>query len=309
MQAYPQSNKASKSSDRVRGIPPVPPPGSYGLISGRAAPVPEPTALAHDAANLLGALILYCDLLNRPGVLRDQHRHYGAELSQLAQRSSDLIERLLGLSGTMPRQVRLHPSLPEERRPGRRPLPPVPVQEAYAPARLLRELEPLLRSLAHPHASLQLRLPEKMPLRLNPPSKSLETILVNLVCNAAQALAPIDPVAVSKSLAPPVPKGRIVVSLRRAGRSMVLEVADNGPGIAAEKAASFLVPSEPQDGGRHGLGHRIVHQHVSESGAQLAISTRPDRGTTFFLSWPDQRLPRDAAAPPSPTAGLRDMDH
>lgn len=52
-------------------------------------------ALAHDACNLLSGLLLYSDLLNSPGVLAEQHRHYAEELKLIAERSQVLIERLL----------------------------------------------------------------------------------------------------------------------------------------------------------------------------------------------------------------------
>jgi signal transduction histidine kinase len=51
--------------------------------------------LLHDARNLMGALGLYCDLLAVPGVLKPEHRHYAEEVRLLGSRSGALIEHLM----------------------------------------------------------------------------------------------------------------------------------------------------------------------------------------------------------------------
>lgn len=52
-------------------------------------------ALAHDACNLLSALLLYSNMLNVPGVLAEEHRHCAEGLKLIAERSRVLIDRLL----------------------------------------------------------------------------------------------------------------------------------------------------------------------------------------------------------------------
>jgi hypothetical protein len=104
MQARLQSSSAA-----LKRIPPSSPPAPD---SGQVQPLPfqpvtanaqpsvgplfaAPSGLAHDAANLLVALGLYCDMLARPGVLRPEHAHYAAELRHLADRNSGLLCGLL----------------------------------------------------------------------------------------------------------------------------------------------------------------------------------------------------------------------
>src|ERR1700712_3222287 len=79
MQAQPLSNPAARNLN----------------TSGSPISIAEGPGLAHDAGNLLGALGLYCDLLDLPGVLRPEHLHYARELRLLSQRSGALINRLL----------------------------------------------------------------------------------------------------------------------------------------------------------------------------------------------------------------------
>jgi signal transduction histidine kinase len=54
--------------------------------------------LLHDARNLIGALGLYCDLLSMPGVLKQEHRHYAEDVRQLGARSAAMIQQLMGNS-------------------------------------------------------------------------------------------------------------------------------------------------------------------------------------------------------------------
>jgi hypothetical protein len=50
--------------------------------------------VAHDARNMVTALLLYCDLLEAPGVLATSYLHYGNELRLVAAASRRLVEKL-----------------------------------------------------------------------------------------------------------------------------------------------------------------------------------------------------------------------
>jgi len=54
----------------------------------------RPEELAHDARNMVTALELYCHLLEEPGVLSPQFRHYGGELRLVAAASRRLVDKL-----------------------------------------------------------------------------------------------------------------------------------------------------------------------------------------------------------------------
>lgn len=98
MQAHPQSFSASRLSADLPTTP-ARVAGDLHPSSGTTFPPPElhpeSDALAQEAANILGALLLYSELLQQPGVLRHVHSHYGDELKELAHRSSALFEQLL----------------------------------------------------------------------------------------------------------------------------------------------------------------------------------------------------------------------
>lgn len=278
-------------------------PEDVSLLSERAG-------LAHDAGNLLHALGLYCDLLQMPGVLRPEHKHYATELRQIFERSSAMLLRLL--KSFAPRQA----AQPEA--PAPLPTPALPATEARPaaaqacinPAQVLHGQFSLLQRLTAPWAIVSVATQDPLP-SLEFSAEILERITVNLVLNAAEALrnaregrpSPSSGWAVSEGLADssfqPDPEevsadpedekpGRIRVSLRMAAERLRLSVEDNGPGLPPAIAASFFQPTPLPPGSSRGLGHRIVHELVEATGGQLSVRVRPGAGTTVYVDWPVQ---------------------
>jgi nitrogen-specific signal transduction histidine kinase len=220
----------------------------------------EGAGLAHDAGNLLGALGLYCDLLQAPGVLRAEHRHYAVELRQLAERSGAMIQRLLTAN------------LPEASK---------PVPTHCNPIVVLGEQEPLLAGVAAPWSSVVVAV--QPGLTEAPVSQeTLERITLNLVRNAAQAFQKQH----EHKLAEAFSQGIIRVSFAQVERNVELQIDDDGPGLTPATAAAFLHPTPLPVGAARGLGHRIVHELVQKSGGKIAVRVRPGRGTSFTISWP-----------------------
>lgn len=103
----------------------------------------------------------------------------------------------------------------------------------------------------------------------------LEQVLVNLLRNALDALA---------GVAHP----QIAVSLYRDGNHWCLEVADNGPGIAAEHLASVFDPfftTKPVGEGL-GLGLAVSYGIIHELDGRLEAANRPGGGASFRLVLP-----------------------
>ena len=99
----------------------------------------------------------------------------------------------------------------------------------------------------------------------------LEQLLLNLATNAVEALA-------GRS------DGRVVLRLRRTPRHAVLEVEDNGPGLANVDAPIFDAFFTTKDGGT-GLGLSIVHRIAHDHGGTVEVTSTP--GKTVFST----RLP------------------
>jgi signal transduction histidine kinase len=246
MQAQPLSSTAARNLNH----------------SGSLSSISEGPGLAHDAGNLLGALGLYCDLLDLPGVLRPEHLHYARELRLLSQRSGVLIHRLLqGPDG---------PAAAGARPPPRR----------SCPATVVRAFAPLLRSLGAPEATVSMAVASGLPT-LPFAAEVLERILVNLTRNAATALRSYDPADASGTA------GRhIDIGVSGDATNLRLKVMDNGPGMKPAMVAQFLKPAPLPRGALHGLGHRVVHDLVQSTSGKLSITTVAGRGTTLQIDWP-----------------------
>jgi signal transduction histidine kinase len=65
------------------------------LTNGRGADLSNDLAsLVHDTRNMVGAIDLYCDLLEEPGVLSSTFQHYAGELRLVSESSQRLLARL-----------------------------------------------------------------------------------------------------------------------------------------------------------------------------------------------------------------------
>ena len=88
----------------------------------------------------------------------------------------------------------------------------------------------------------------------------------------------------------------VTVRVRRAGDRVVLQVADDGPGIPPALRESLFQRFTRGDASRNsatgstGLGLAIVHAVVTAHGGTITVVERP-RGTTFTVTLP--------AAPPA----------
>jgi len=97
--------------------------------------------------------------------------------------------------------------------------------------------------------------------------------------------------------------GHVLVSLRRSGDHALLEVKDDGPGMAPELLRERLrhpFQSSKPDG--FGLGLFQCHELAQELGGNLSIESAPGRGTAARLRLPlaKQGPAKEAAhAPPA----------
>ncbi|HYO71776.1 MAG TPA: HAMP domain-containing sensor histidine kinase, partial [Archangium sp.] len=92
----------------------------------------------------------------------------------------------------------------------------------------------------------------------------------------------------------------VEVSVRSSGAMALLEVKDEGIGIAPEDAERIFGKFERAVSGRHygglGLGLYITRQIVQALGGTIGVESEPGRGATFRVV-----LPRSSLKPsPSP---------
>jgi len=144
----------------------------------------------------------------------------------------------------------------------------------------------------------ELRLKAQVRSELGPVPKvlgdeaRLAQVFVNLLVNAAQAFKTSDPEV-----------NQIVVRTRHdpAANVVVVEIADNGPGIPAEILPRIFDPfftTKPVGVGT-GLGLSISHSLVTGLGGELTCDTKVGEGTTFRVALPVAAADALDAAVPS----------
>jgi signal transduction histidine kinase len=143
--------------------------------------------------------------------------------------------------------------------------------EILAVRRVFARLQRLLAAeLVARNVQLELRV-EPETLELPADSELLDQALINLVRNAMEALRD-------------KPGGRIVLSaFAEPGGHVVIAVADNGPGIAADQREKVFVPFFTTKRQGSGVGLTLVRQIATVHGAAVNIGETAGGGATVSL--------------------------
>jgi len=112
------------------------------------------------------------------------------------------------------------------------------------------------------------------PLRAAIDRQMLRRVVINLVRNAAQALSDIKR------------SGRVLVSLSRQGRTLYIDVDDDGPGIPANLREAIFDPYVTTKTDGTGLGLAIVKKIVVEHHGTIAAEQSPLGGARLRVRLP-----------------------
>jgi hypothetical protein len=114
----------------------------------------------------------------------------------------------------------------------------------------------------------------------------LEQVFVNLIANAAQAF--------DKKR-----RGTICITTSRRDDEVVVEVADDGPGIPADVLPRIFDPffTTKEVGRGTGLGLAISHDIISRHGGRIEVESEPGEGTTFTVVFPADSGSESASEP------------
>jgi signal transduction histidine kinase len=83
-------------------------------------------------------------------------------------------------------------------------------------------------------------------------------------------------------------KGMLEVKVHKdgGGQTVTLTVSDTGKGISPKDINNIFDPFFTTKEGGSGLGLSIVHKIIEIHRGNITVESRPDRGTTFTLTFP-----------------------
>jgi PAS domain S-box-containing protein len=146
-------------------------------------------------------------------------------------------------------------------------------------------LRDLLDEQQLPAGIAVVRLLEAGAVRVTFDPDRLRRVIINLVENAAQALAE------AKDCRGPT----ITLRTRPAADGIEIDVADNGPGIAPENVARIFDPFFSTKSFGTGLGLPMVKQIVEQHGGAIALASTQGQGTCFSIRIPLTQRSAEAA--------------
>jgi PAS domain S-box-containing protein len=219
--------------------------------------------VAHDFNNLLTAIRGFTDLLARSVEPDDPRRKDIGEILKATERAAALTRQLLAFSK---RQVlRL---------------------EAINVNSVVDDMTKIIRRLLGESATVETALdPRVWTVRADP--GQLEQVLLNVALNARDAMAgngkfriATHNVEIAAASAPD--------SVIPPGKYVVVELSDNGVGMAEETRARVFEPffTTKDPNGRSGLGLATVYGIVTQTGGHIAVSSGLGEGTKFTIHLP-----------------------
>ncbi|WP_309889334.1 ATP-binding protein [Archangium sp.] len=137
----------------------------------------------------------------------------------------------------------------------------------------------ITRGQLRAHGEVQVDLKPLPWLQGNP--RQISQVIINLLVNAAQALAGREP-------------GKVFVSTRQQGEAVELEVRDTGMGMGPEVISHLFQPfftTKPVGEGT-GIGLMVVHDIVAAHGGHIEVRTQLQQGTAFIIRLPQGPVSR-----------------
>lgn len=112
------------------------------------------------------------------------------------------------------------------------------------------------------------------PLEVEHDSDQIHQVLLNLLLNALQAIEA---------------NGKVAVTVKPNGSAAIVEVADNGRGIAPQHLPNIFRPFYTTKGDGTGLGLSLARRIVEDHHGRVDVASAVGHGTTFSVVLPLQR--------------------
>ncbi len=252
----------------------------YQQAQERLASVGQLAAgIAHDFNNIMGAIVLYAQLLSKAANLTDRQRGQLLTIQEQAKHATNLIRQILDFSRRSFMQK---------------------ISLDLAP--LVKEMVKLLERTMPENIRLGLTYDRSAYIVFADPTQ-VQQVLMNLAFNARDAMPnggelgfTLSILSLASGEAPPLPD-------MGPGEWISLVVSDTGTGIDPTHLSRifdpFFTTKEPGKG--TGLGLAQVYGIVKQHGGTIVAESQLDQGATFTLY-----LPQHSITPEVATTGLAD---
>jgi two-component system cell cycle sensor histidine kinase/response regulator CckA len=232
--------------------------------------------VAHDFNNLLTAILMQLDSLAARHPVGDPSYEGLNEIRQTSNRAADLVRKLLAFSRKQTVQ-----------------------REILELGELISEFEVLLRRVLSEDVTVDTEYGRDLPyVRVD--RGQLETAVMNLAVNARDAVRVHGGTTVRIRTARVTEAEAAALGYAGAqGDQAMIEVSDDGPGIAPEVLDKIFDPfftTKPVGEGT-GLGLATVYGIVKQSDGWIAVASKPGEGSAFRIFLPVYAPPVGVAAP------------
>jgi two-component system cell cycle sensor histidine kinase/response regulator CckA len=240
--------------------------------------------VAHDFNNLLTAIFMQLDVLATRHPVGDPSYEGLNEIKQTSTRAADLVRKLLAFSRKQTVQ-----------------------REILDLGELISEFEVLLRRVLYEDVKLTTDYGRNLPL-VRADRGQLETAVMNLAVNARDAVRAHGGGQVKIRTARVTQEEAQAMGYPGAvGDQALIEVSDDGPGIAPEIADKIFDPfftTKPVGEGT-GLGLATVYGIVKQSDGWISVAATPGEGAAFRIFLPVFIPVAGAVSAPAPVAPKR----
>jgi signal transduction histidine kinase len=128
--------------------------------------------------------------------------------------------------------------------------------------------------------ALEKRVPRGLEIEAD--SEQLFRVMLNLLSNARQALEAMKPDAKREK--------RILIEARRRDDAVIIDIADNGPGIPSSVRERLFQPfAGSMRVGGSGLGLAISRELIQAHGGDVVLVSSTENGTCFRVTIPDRK--------------------
>ena len=208
-------------------------------------------SLAHEIRNPLASIEGAVNVLGKPQTSEEMRQEFREIIMKECRRLNQLLTNLLDFA---------RPRTPQFR-------------EVEVGQIIDSVIDLVIHAAGRSSVSFQKELLPNLP-RWECDSEQLKQVILNLVMNAIQAMPE---------------GGEVLLAARQQDSNILLQVKDQGLGIAKEDVDKIFDPFFSTKKGGTGLGLSVAHRIVSQHNGTLTATRNPDKGMTFSVLLPIHR--------------------